>query len=221
MQANRRPVITVVTPTTGKKSLAKLIASLCLQAVPYSHLLIWDDVRDKQATDPEHYNDDVTWSIVLRGRMVRGAAAGSALRAVGLMVANTEYVTFADDDVWFEPNHFSALVDAIRGKNWAFTMRKLYSPAGDYIGVDRFESVGDESKRPYELVDNSSNMFKRAFGVAAAQYFRETEEYNDDRLMYQVLKGHAGPPGKTRVATVNQICPANLEEFFRRYCGKL
>jgi glycosyltransferase involved in cell wall biosynthesis len=215
------PLITVITPTTGRPSLARLIESLRAQSVPYLHILLWDDKRHEAAADPASYQDDATLSLCLRGRMIRGKAAGSALRAVGLMAANTEYVTFADDDVWFEGNHFSALMSAISGKNWAFTLRKLYSPSGDFIGVDRFESVGDASRRPYQMVDNSSNMFKRVFGVAAAQYFRETEDYNDDRLMYEILSKHAGPPGKTGVATVNQVCPPELEDYFRRYCGRL
>lgn len=214
-------MITVVTPTTGKPSLSRLIESLRRQTVPYCHLLFWDDVRDKGAPEPSTYNDEKTWSICLRGRTVRGRAAGSALRSVGLMAADTEYVTFADDDVWFEENHFASLMAAISGKNWAFTLRKVYGASGDFIGVDRFESIGDESRRPYKMVDNSSNMFKRVYGVAAAQYFRETEDYNDDRLMYEVLSKHAGPPGKTRIATVNQVCPPALEDYFRRYCGRL
>jgi len=219
MTMGMAPLITVITPTTGKLSLKKLKESLRTQKVPYIHILLWDDVRDEKADRPETYQDEATLSICLRGRMVQGRAAGSALRAVGLMAANTEYVTFADDDVWFDDNHLSSLAEAISGKNWVFSLRKIYSPAGEYIGIDRFESIGDETKLPYQLVDNNSNMFRRQYGVSAAQFYRETKEYNDDRMMYAFLKQYAGQPGKTGMATVNQICPARLEQFFRKNCS--
>jgi hypothetical protein len=215
------PLVTVITPTTGKAGLKKLKESLRFQKVPYLHLLLWDDVRDQQADDPFVYQDKSTLSICLRGKMVQGVAAGSALRSVGLMAASTEYVTFADDDVWFDENHLSSLVEAIDGKNWAFSLRKIYSPAGQYIGVDRFESIGDQSKLPYQLVDNNTNMFRRRYGAAAAHLYRETREYNDDRLMYAFLMKYAGRPGRTGLATVNQACPGRLEQFFRMNCAKL
>jgi hypothetical protein len=219
MTASTAPLITVITPTTGKPSLDRLRESLRAQKTPYVHLLLWDDVRDEKAGSVSAYEDASTQCLSLKGRMVQGRAAGSALRAVGLMAANTEYVTFADDDVWFDENHLSSLVEAINGKNWAFCLRKIYSPAGEYIGVDRFESVGDAGKLSYQMVDNNTNMFRRAFGVAAAHLYRETRDYNDDRLMYAFLRQFAGESGRTDRATVNQTCPARLEPFFRKNCS--
>ena len=110
------PLISVITPTTGKPGLDRLRESLHRQSVPYVHLLIWDAVRDAAARDPLSYRDEVTHSICLPGKLVSGVAAGSALRAVALMAANTPYVTFADDDVWFDENHFALLMEAIKTK---------------------------------------------------------------------------------------------------------
>jgi hypothetical protein len=214
-----KPLISVITPTTGKPSLYRLMESLRKQSVPYIHMLVWDAVRDTAACDPMSYQDEVTHSICLPGELVRGVAAGSALRAVGLMAANTRYVTFADDDVWFDDNHFALLLEAISGRKWAFSVRRIYSPGGELIGVDRFESIGDESELPYDVIDNSSNMFVRELGVDAAQFYRETEQYNDDRLMYAFCKQNGGEPGRTTMPTVNQTCPARLEPFFRQNCA--
>ncbi len=213
-------LVTIITPTTGKPGLRKLIESLRRQKVDYTHILLWDQVRNAAAAKPFSYEDDVTLSIRLKEKMVQGSAAGSALRALGLMAANTPYVTFADDDVWFDDSHLSSLLRAIEGKNWAFTLRKVYSPAGEYIGVDRFESIGADSTLPYNLVDNNCTMFQRQLGVGAAPMYRETKQYNDDRLMYAFLTRHGGEPGKTGISTVNQICPERLEPFFRRHCSE-
>jgi len=68
------------------------------------------------------------------------------------------------------------------------------------------------------MVDNNTMIFTRRFGTSGAVVYRETKDYNDDRLMYAFLKEHAGEPGKIKEATVNQICPKKLEAMFREYC---
>jgi len=223
-------LVTVITPTTGKDSLFKLIKSLGNQNIPYVHLLLWDNKREgrfrrsKDPKDLERFSNNtyITNSIVIRGGIIQGPAAGSALRAVGLMIANTPYVTFADDDVWLEDNHLSSLVATIEKEQveWAYCYRKMWSPDGSYLGKDTFESVGDlnTKKVPYEMVDNSSMMFSRRFGSSAACLYRETKDYNDDRLMYGFLKKYAGKVAKTNQFTVNQTCPSRLVDFFQTNC---
>jgi hypothetical protein len=49
--------------------------------------------------------------------------------------------------------------------------------------------------------------------------YRETVLYNDDRLMYEFLKKHAGPRGRTDRATIHQICPDRLIDMFRTNCA--
>lgn len=228
-----KPIVTVITPTVGAESLSKLIKSLQRQSVPYRHLLLWDDKRigrflypNKDGVvlkpqDLERQCPEIN-SIIVKGSMVQGAAAGSALRAVGLMAANTPFVTFADDDVWFEDDHLDTMIQAISGKKWAYSIRKIWDSKGVYMGEDHFESVGDSPARkvPYEMVDNSSMMFARRFGSSGAVLYRETTEYNDDRLMYDFLKKHAGLPARTNKATVNQVCPRKLEKFFWDNCTR-
>lgn len=230
----KQPFITIITPTTGKDGLFKLSKSLKSQSVPYIHMLLWDDKREDKflypdpntlkTMDPNDMDDEgemgCTQSLVLKGNIVQGPASGSALRAIGLMAAQTPLITFADDDVWYEENHLSSLVEASKDKKWAYCVRKIWSPKGDYIGEDRFESVGDDPERkvPYEMVDNNSMIFDRKFGASAAVLYRETKEYNDDRLMYSFLKKHGGSPGKTYIGTVNQVSPVKLIDFFRRGC---
>jgi hypothetical protein len=114
------------------------------------------------------------------------------------------------------------MVEAIENKNWAFCKRKIWTtlPNGqfEYLGIDEFESVGESAKTPYKMVDNNCMIFRRRFGVSAACLYRETKEYNDDRLMYAFLKKYAGGPGKTNEASINQVCPKKLENMFRTHC---
>jgi len=218
-----RPVATLITPTTGKRELALLVRSVERQtAGPVLHILLWDDVRDPDALRPQDYDGEHRLSLVLPPGMGKnGNAPGSALRAVGLMAASTPWVLFADDDVRWEDDHLERLVAAAAGRGWAATLRRIWSPAGESLGVDRFESVGDDAGRrvPYEMFDGNCMMFKRELGVAAAALYRETREYNDDRLMYSFLRSNAGPPGRTGRVTINHICPPRLVDFFRQNCS--
>jgi hypothetical protein len=219
-----RPLaLTVITPTTGKPSLDRLTASIERQAGGGStfHLLLWDQMRDPTAKAPESYNSERRMSILLPAGLGRnGNAPGSPLRAVGLMTAMTPWVTFADDDVRWDDGHLGALTAAVEGVRWASTLRTIWTSAGERLGVDRFESVGDDPGRrvPYEMCDNNCLVFRRELGTAGAALFRETRDYNDDRLMYRFLKS-AGRRGATGKPTIHQICPEKLVEFFRSNCS--
>jgi hypothetical protein len=227
--------ITIITPATGGGNLNRLFESLDNQTIPWVHILLWDNKREQDYLYPNpitmkvlnpydittNKENCVRYSVVIPDDMVNGTASGSSLRAVGLMLANTSYVTFADSDVWFENCHLETLLKAIDGKNWAYCKRKIWTET-EYIGVDDFESVGDSptKKVPYEMVDNNCMIFARKFGVSGACLYRETTSYNDDRLYYAFLKKYAGEPGKTNLATVNQVCPQRLENMFKSYCTK-
>ena len=222
------PLISIITPTTGEPSLKKLLESLYAQDIDFEHIVLWDDKIDDgdgcmYPMGISHTDDwEKSYNIEIPGRMVQGVAAGSALRAIGLMAARGEYVTFADSDVWQEPNHLQNLLDIVKNKEWAFCRRKIWDSTGEYIGVDNFESVGDavDRKVPYLLVDNNTMIFKRKFGSSAAVSYRETQEYNDDRLMTEFLYKYAGEPGRTMEPTVNQVCPEKLESMFRENCDE-
>jgi len=235
-------MITVITPTTGKDTLFNTISSIKSQTlnVPINHLLLWDDKREDEFLYPCENrlitrnpldlecieNNYCCNSIVIRGSLVQDNAAGSALRAVGLMAANTDYVVFADDDVMWEVNHLETMIKKLEESksDWGFCKRAIWvteDTGFECLGIDEFESVGEDAKTPYKMVDNNCMIFKRKYGVSAACLYRNTEKYNDDRLMYSFLMKYAGVPCKTNLATVNQICPRKLIGFFKENCSKI
>jgi len=224
-------VVSIITPTTGKKSLYRLIDSIRKQNVPYEHILLWDDKREGDFLYPDHdlktknpydMEDQNTTCLVFKGSMVYGKAYGSALRSIGLLSARGDYVTFADDDIYWDDNHLQSMLASLNNREWAYCRRKIYDQAGNCIGVDNFESVGDSPDRkvPYEMVDNNCMIFSRRFGSSGACLYRETKDYNDDRLFYGFLKKYAGTPGITKIATVNQVCPLRLEAMFKQHCTR-
>jgi hypothetical protein len=214
-----RPLITIITPTTGKPSINRLIDSIKKQKIFVQHFLLWDDKKEGEFIESYKENNYILDSINISGSVVTGCAFGSALRSIGLMAAQTDYVTFADDDVYWDENHLETMLSYISDLNWVCSKRKIFNDE-EYLGIDDFESVGEEAKTPYKMVDNNCMLFKRKFGALAAILYRETNEYNDDRLMYQFLMKYAGKPAKTNKATINQNCPKKLVNFFKNNCTK-
>jgi len=231
-------MLTVITPTTGKDSLENAILSLKNQksSIPIRHIILWDNKREGKylfpdetgkAKDPMSLNcsegNYTANSIIMNESFVQGTAAGSALRAVGLMAANADFVTFMDDDVMWDSNHVDSIMRSIKGHHWGFCKRRIWTSNGETyecLGVDEFESVGEDAKTPYKMVDNNCMFFERRWGVSAACLYRNTKEYNDDRLMYEFLMKHAGTPVKTHEVTINQVCPDKLIKHFRDNCTK-
>jgi hypothetical protein len=216
--------VTVITPTTGRSSLVDLIASIDKQegGVRIKHLLLWDDKRAPNSPDPLSFSCENRMSFVMPDGFGRfGNAPGSALRSVGLLLATSPWVTFADDDVRWDPIHIGVLLQAAAGLYWASTLRRIWTPSREYIGVDRFESVGDDpsSLAGREMCDNNCMLFRREFGVSAASIYRETTEYDDDRLMYEFMKRYAGRRGRTGIPTIHHLCPPRLVDMFRQHCS--
>jgi hypothetical protein len=229
-------MITVITPTTGRESIYNAIQSIKNQSsnANVNHIILWDNKREGdflypnahgKAKDPLELECDTgnysSNCIVVRGDFVQGDAAGSALRAIGLMAADSEWVTFMDDDVMWDSDHLEKSLKAIGDSEWGFSKRRVWTVSGDdyeCLGVDNFESVGEEAKTQYKMVDNNCLFFKKKYGVSAACLYRNTKEYNDDRLMYSFLKEYGGLPAKTESVTVNQVCPDRLIDFFRKNC---
>jgi hypothetical protein len=224
--------LTVITPTIGKPSLHNLIQSIKEQNkldIQIQHIILWDAKIDKSFTKnpynltkekQDNYYVDV---IKFDKSHVQGQAFGSSLRAVGLMGALSEWVTFADDDIMWEENHLESVAERIEDKQWGYVKRRIWTLNDDnyeYIGVDDFESVGEKAKTPYKMVDNNCMFFKRRLGTSASVLYRETKEYNDDRLMYQFLKEYGGEPFETNIPTVNQVCPEKLIDFFKQNCTR-
>lgn len=218
--------LTVITPTVGRKGLKKLIDSINNQEGGRDeiyHIILWDDTIKGELTDPSIFNSDNTFSIQIPGSL--GNPYGSHLRAVGLMMAETPWVTLADDDVWWEADHYNHIKEFMDNPEvaWGGVRRNIWNPfTGNRIGVDNFESVGDSKDRrvPYEMLDGNTMFFKREYGSYAAPLYRETWDYNDDRQMYAYLKDSGDGYVLSPKATVNQVCPEKLVGMFESNCTK-
>lgn len=218
--------LTVITPTVGRKGLEKLIDSINNQSIGRDeiyHIILWDDTIKGELKNPSIFNSDNTYSVQIPGSL--GNPYGSHLRGVGLMMAQTPWVTMADDDVWWEDGHYEHIRSFMDNPDvsWGGVRRNVWNPfTGDRIGVDNFESVGDSPDRkvPYEMLDGNTMFFRREYGSYAAPLYRETMDYNDDRQMYEYLKSNEVGYVLSPEATINQVCPEKLVDMFNTHCTK-
>jgi glycosyltransferase involved in cell wall biosynthesis len=143
-----KPIVTVITPTTGAPYLKQAIESVCAQTYAnIQHLVVVDGIYQEAnkiideckmgvnggdidvvnlpyATGIDRYN----------GHRIYGAA---------IYLAKGDYVCFLDEDNWFEPDHIESLMDVIEaGNQWAFSLRKITDKDGNYMCNDDCESLG-------------------------------------------------------------------------------
>lgn len=201
-------LFTVITPTTGKESLFFLINSLKQQNMPISHILLWDNQREGRFAN----FDPVTLStqtpteldcvdpmykctnIVINDDVVKDYSV-NILRSIGLMSAMTEFVTFADDNVVWENNHASTIINSIGDKKWGYSNYKVWKTAED----NQFEYIGTDKN-----IDNNALFFRRRFGSSASCIYRETKN-GESVEMFQFLTKHAGLPCVIEKETLNVV----------------
>ena len=140
------PRVAVITAATGKNlsHLAQAIASV--KAQTYPHIQHWIVV------DGHEYEEDVrdvmldSQTLLVLPHNTGGKAAGNyvchRIYAALPWLVNTDYVAFLDEDNAYTPDHIQKLVHAIRGRQWAHSLRAIMSPDGHLLGVDACESLG-------------------------------------------------------------------------------
>jgi len=128
---------------------------------------------------------------------------GGAMRTALSYLANSRHVAFLDDDNWWGPSHLSALLRAIQGKAYAFSLRTLVDGRTDeVICRDEWESIGP-GKGVYNKgfggwIDTSCLMVdKLACHDALPGWALSVADSGtgDDRMVFERLKGK--PVGET------------------------
>lgn len=132
---------------------------------------------------------------------------GSLKTALGYL-ANSRRIVYLDDDNWWATDHLSALLAAIEGKDWAFTLRTFVDKRLDEIICrDEWESLGP-GKGVYVpgfggFVDTNCLMLDkmRCHDVLPAWCMtRFVEGVGEDRMVFERIKDL--PCGATNRYTV-------------------
>ena len=99
------------------------------------------------------------YSTAARHGGVHYAQDGGSTRSTLSLMANSRHVAYLDDDNTWLPNHLSAMLAAIEGKAWAYSLRNLVDAnTGALLGLDEWDSVGPVGGRLGGFTDPSCLM---------------------------------------------------------------
>lgn len=137
-----RPLVTVVTPTTGAPELRQAIESVKAQSYPNVQHLIFVDGSHERArgilSDFPHVDvvflPYATGTDRFLGHRIYGASA---------YIAKGSLICFLDEDNWFDPDHVEQLVEVVEnGNDWSYSLRKIFNQEGRFVCDDNCESLG-------------------------------------------------------------------------------
>ena len=136
-----KPLVTVITPTTGAPYLRQAIESVKNQTYDnIQHLVVVDGQPKGRVIAREYPHLDVidlpypTGTDRFNGHRIYGAS---------VYLAKGDLVCFLDEDNYYDYTHIESLVDVIqRGNDWAYSLRKIVDKDGNHVCLDDCESLG-------------------------------------------------------------------------------
>ena len=138
-----KPLVTVITPTTGSHQLYNVLASVNNQTYSnIEHIVVADGPQYSNVTQGMLEGSQ---ALLIQLPYNTGHSQYNGHRIYGAMsyIANGDYLCFLDQDNWYENNHIESRVDVIQqGNDWAYSLRKIVSQEGRYICNDDCESLG-------------------------------------------------------------------------------
>lgn len=168
-----KPLVTIITPTTGSKQLYDAVLSVENQTYDnIEHIIVIDG---PEYADDAHSIIEGSKASIIQLPHNTGADNYNGHRIYGStsFLMNGDYVCFLDQDNWFDKNHVSSLVDVIRGGNdWAYSLRKIVSQDNEYICNDDCESLGKwKSVLNDNFIDVNCFMIPKMAAIHFAPYW--------------------------------------------------
>jgi glycosyltransferase involved in cell wall biosynthesis len=195
MVSPKGSVVTII-PSTGSPKLADALASLSKQDYPNVDVYLVVDGKAKQKQVQDVINafvknsDSASKAILprihattLAWNVGAGGFFGHRIYAAFSHLVNHEFVTFLDEDNWYRPNHISSLIDTLDhypDAVFAYSLREIYRPDGEFVANDDCESLGDwpvwraptgNEEPEARLADVSSYLFRRKFLITVAHHW--------------------------------------------------
>ncbi len=189
--------VTVITPTIGRPQLVQAIESVQAQQYPLlEHIVVIDGPQHEAAVraaippETQHPIHVLQLPINIGG----GGFNGHRVYGATPFLVNGHFVAFLDEDNWLEPDHLSSLLAKItsEGLSWAYALRKVVTPTGQFVANDDCESLG-QWPAWYHLdahhVDTNCYVLRRdvALATSAVWYRRAQDRYGPDRALCREL----------------------------------
>jgi hypothetical protein len=212
----------------GRQEIIKAISSIFQQNVsriqvligidkPQEHLLFLDEFLEGC---PKHITVNVFYpgySTSVRHGGITLAKDGGALRSILSQLANSKFVTYLDDDNWWESTHLSDLLHAIQNKAWAFSLRYFVHPhSKNKICIDEWESVGPGKgiflQKFGGFVDPNCLMINKEMCWQCLPLWNfpltgDPKGMSADRNIFNFLKNHSEPGATGKASTFYVLDP--------------
>jgi hypothetical protein len=151
---------TIITPTTGNKRLTKLIQSINNQndiisnEIKIEHFIIIDGpafterCQEILNENPAINHDRFVIQLPFNTGKNGGNYLGHKIYASFGQLVRGDWVLLADDDNWYEPDHFNSLIENINNYKsnkkieWLYCLRKIENDTLGYVCHDNCESLG-------------------------------------------------------------------------------
>jgi hypothetical protein len=134
-------------------------------------------------------------------------------------LVNEDYVSFLDQDCWFEPNHIQSCVDTIQKNNleWTYSLRKITDKEGNFLCNDDCESLGKwQAWTNVHHVDTNTYCVRRDVLIRLASAWHGG--WGQDRIFFHTIASHFKEWDCTKDYTVNYMLDGNQgsvsKEFF-------
>ena len=220
-----RPLVTIITPTTGSKYLRQTIESVQKQTYEnIQHLIVIDGEHPSAGQIVSEYPGvDViqlpyaTGTDKYNGHRIYGACA---------FLAKGDYLCFLDEDNYMDPNHIESLVEVLKTNTWAYSLRKIIGAGGEFLCNDDCESLGKYTSIINDnFVDVNCYIIPKQIALQFSPgWYRRArhpqEQPEVDRLLYWFLTENKYSCDTNGLYTMNYRA-GNTEtsvqaEFFRR-----
>jgi hypothetical protein len=131
---------------------------------------------------------------------------GHRVYAAASFILNEDVLCYLDEDNFVEPNYIQAFNDVLSDpeNQWAYTLRKIVNPLGEFICDDNCESLGHypvmgEPTRFH--IDTGCFAVPRSLAVKVGHTWYG--QWGADRQFFGALKEFAPKFGSTRLHTLN------------------
>ena len=147
-------------------------------------------------------------------------------------LVDTGYLSFLDEDNWYENDHIEKCIKTIENNNleWCYSLRNIYED-GKFICQDNCESLGKLTPLfNYNLVDTSCYFLKTKVAINSS-YLYNSSLREQDRDFYKLLRqlfpnfdctGHYTmnySVGETRSSVVKEFFLENNKLTYAMYRG--
>lgn len=219
-------LVSVITATTGNPLLEPCARSVARQTYPdVEHVIVIDGAERRDPTER------VLQRLAASPRRKlaclpyptgKNEFFGHRVYGAFSFLVDGDLIIFLDEDNWFDEDHVSSLVEAIRqGElDWAYALRKIVDAEGRFLMRDDCESLGQWPTYLHpsdHLVDVSCYCLRRELALTVAPVWY-SQGRNTDRRVCQTLLQLAPRVATTGQYTVNyRTGPTGVQPaFFER-----